>query len=111
MSNQLLAGAGLPLDEHRALGPADVADELEDPVNISRILGDDVVEEEILLELLPRSMEHLILERPLGQGAIHDDLQLGGVDRLGQEIVRAQPHRLDHSLDRAERRRDDRRDQ
>ena len=110
LGDQLLAGAGLPLDQDRALGPRDVPDQLEDLVH-PRVLADDVVEAVVLLELLaeleaPRPASARFFERP-----VHDELQVGRVDRLGQEVVGAQPHRLDHPVDRAERGRDDRRDQ
>ena len=109
LGDQLLAGAGLPLDQDGALGPGDVADQLEDAVH-PRVPADDVVEAVVLLELLAEPQD-LVLQGPLLEGAVHHELQVGRVDRLGQEVVGPEPHRLDDPVDRAERRGHDRRDQ
>ena len=109
LGDQLLAGAGLALDQDGALGPGDVADQLEDAVHL-RVLADDVVEAVALLELLAEPQD-LVLKRPLLQRPVHHQLQVVRVDRLGQEVVGPQPHRLDDAVDRAEAGRHDRGDQ
>ena len=63
LGDQLLARAGLALDQDRALGPGDVPDQLEDLVHL-RVLADDVVEAVILLELLAEPQD-LVLQGPL----------------------------------------------
>ncbi len=106
LGDQLLAGAGLALDEHRALGPRDVPDQLEDLVHPG-VLADDVVEAVVLLQLLPER-EDLVLQGSLLEGAVDHQSQIGRVvDRLGEEVVGAEAHRLDDAVDRAEGRRDD----
>ncbi len=109
LGDQLLARAGLPLDQDGGLRPGDVADQLEDLVH-PLVLADDVVEPEVLLELLAKA-EDLVLELAFLQGPVHHQLQVGRIDRLGQEVVGAQAHGLDHPVDRAEGRRHDHGDQ
>ncbi len=46
-------------------------------------------------------VEHLVLQRALAQGALHDQAQVVGVDRLGEEIVGAEAHCLDGLVDAA----------
>ena len=47
------------------------------------------------------------MQRPLAQGALDDQPQVLEIDRLGQEVGGAQPHRLHGIVDGAEPRRDD----
>ena len=95
----LLAGARLAADEHGRGGVGDVADQLEDVVHL-RALAQHVLERVPALELLRRaatsSCRARSRRRPLDEQA-----QVLRVGRLGQEVVRPHPHRLDGVVDAA----------
>ena len=103
--HQLLARAGLAEDQHRADRLRHVADQLEDVVH-PRALAQDGVERELLVQLLAQ-LRHLVLQRPLAQGALDHQPEVLQVDRLGEEVDGPQPHRLHGLLDGAEARGDD----
>ena len=93
----LLARARLALDQDRGRGVCQVADQLEDLVHL-RVLAQDVVEAEMRLQLLAQ-VNDLVLQRAFAHGPFHDQQQMIDIDRLGQEIVGAQPDRLHHLVD------------
>ena len=82
------------------IGLGDVADQLEHVVH-PRALAQDAVEGELLVQLLAQRGD-FVFERPLAKGALDHQLEMLEIDRLGQEIGRAQPHRLHGVIDRAE---------
>ncbi len=100
VGDQLLAGAALADDEDGRLGRRDQAHLLEEDFHLRRA-ADDALEAETLVELLVE-LDDLLLELPLLQLCEDALAQLIEIDRLGQVVVGADPHRLDGGLDRAE---------
>ncbi len=100
VGDQLLAGAALADDEHRRLGRRHQAHLLEEHLHLRRA-ADDALEPETLVELLVE-LDDLLLELALLELREDALAELVEVDRLGQVVVGADPHRLDGGLDRAE---------
>ena len=99
--DEFLARAALARDHHRRLAVRHAADHLEDLLHRLGLADDAVlvlIDRELRLERRRRAHLRLRLER-----GIHDDLQIEGQRFLADEIVRAQLHRLDDGLRRAER--------
>ena len=103
--DQLLPGAALALDEHRASQAGDVADELEDLLHPG-MLADDVVAAVLAGQLLAKdavlALQVLDLDDPL-----HQQRDLRRVERLDDVILRAFLHRSDRGVDRCVGRNDD----
>jgi hypothetical protein len=104
---QLLAGTALALEQHGRIGrrrPLQDRDDLRE----LRILADDLRRAAADGELLPEEQvlhgQAAHAERPL-----HEEQQVVGIDRLGEEVERAVLHRRHRVLDTPERRHDDHR--
>ena len=95
--DQLLAGAALALDEDGGLGRSRQPDELED---LSHPLGlaDDAAESEAAGELL---FEAAVLFRQAARlrALLDGQEHLFVLERLGDVVERAEPHRFDRALD------------
>ena len=100
--DQLLAGAGLAGDEHRALRLARPAPPCWITSCIAPAAADDAVVVELGVALADQvavlGAQPLVLER-----AADDDEQLVDLERLLQVVERAELHRLDRALDRGVR--------
>ena len=96
-----LACARLAGDEHGAVGPRDLLDQLEDREHLLAA-PDDIGE---LMAGPERALQqHVLLpELPLLERVADFDLQLVDVERLAEVVVGAQPHRLDGGVGRRER--------
>ncbi len=101
----LLAGAGLALDQHGGRGLRHVANQLEDLEHLRALAHD--VHKLVAFHELSAQRDQLVLERPLLKGAFHQQAEMLRVGGLGEEVVGAQPHRLDRLGDAAMTGRDD----
>ena len=99
--DELLAGAGLAGDEHRALGIGDALGPADDLLH-RPAAADDAVVVELFVALAAQvavlGAQPLVIER-----AADDDQQLVDLERLLQVVERAELHRLDRALDRGVR--------
>ena len=101
--HQLLAGPALAGDEDGGRRLRDLDDELIDPRHL-RMTADHAVEGPVAgldgatgrcrAQAEPRALERAFLER-----ALHEPLDVGGVERLDQIVIRAESHRFDGGAD------------
>ena len=99
LGDQLLAGAGLALDQHGGVGRRDPLQPVDHVVHL-RAVADDPLEAELLVEpaiqLGVRPPQVLVARRVLDHRP-----QLLQIERLEQIVERPLLHRLDGRLDRA----------
>ena len=100
LGDEFLPGAALAQDEHGGAARRDLPHLLEQVLHRRR-LAHDRVEAEALVEHLAQ-VRHLVAQLPVLDQLVDAAPQLVEVDRLRQVIVRADAHRLDRGLDRAE---------
>jgi hypothetical protein len=98
--DQLLSGAALPGDEDRHIGLGGLLDELEDLLHL-RASPPDLVERFGLVHRHAQHL-HLIAQPPMGDGAVDGVDEDLGLERLGDEIIGADPQRGDGGLHAAE---------
>ena len=101
---ELLAGAGLALDQHGRVEGGHTRDLLVELHHPGRLA--DQVLEPVGRAQLPPVVEVLAGQAPRLERAAHDHCDLLHPERLGQVVVRAGAHRLDGRLDAGERRED-----
>src|SRR5256885_6101028 len=98
--DELLAGAALALDEHRRGAAGDLLEERHHPAERGARADDRALLEQVVEPLLERAV---LLDQVSALEGLADQAQeLGALERLGEEVVRALLHRLDRLLDRAE---------
>src|SRR5207244_13588340 len=98
--DELLAGAALALDEHRRGAAGDLLEERHHPAERGARADDRALLEQVVEPLLERAV---LLDQVSALEGLADQAQeLGALERLGEEGVRALLHRLDRLPDRAE---------
>src|SRR2546425_1718063 len=98
--DELLAGAALALDEHRRGAAGDLLEERHHAAERGARADDRALLEQVVEPLLERAV---LLDQVSALEGLADQAQeLGALERLGEEVVRALLHRLDRLLDRAE---------
>ena len=102
---QLLAGAALPQDEHGGVGRRHALD-LEQRLLESFARAHEPRQGHALLQLLLEEKRAPLEPAPI-QGAVHQDQEVIGVDRLGQKVGSPLANGAHRILDRAKRGHDD----
>ena len=106
--DQLLAGAALARDQHRAVGARDLRHDVEHAAQRAAV-ADDVLEAvlraQLALQRAVLGLEATVLDRLLDEPAHHVEVAL--VERLLEVPERARAQRFDRALGAAEARDDD----
>jgi hypothetical protein len=95
--DQLLAGAALAVDRHGHVGRRHHGDALVQVLDPRGAADDDVALARAPLVAVDRLP---VAGLPIAQRALDPQAQLGAAERLGDEVERAQSHRLDRDLAR-----------